>query len=149
MKIGVETTDPALLWSLGRTSSEDEAEEYLAQVTSAVRACARWGIASRLFVMAGLPGQTVETVQRTAQFLTALRPDTLTIKAFKAYPGLSIVNGWDGPAAGRSGDVLDQLRILETAQRTIQGAPPRRSSRLGRRMARVAHKISSTLRRRE
>ena len=147
VKIGLETTDPRLLWALGRTASEDEAADYLDHVTSVVRACSRWGVASRLFVMAGLPGQTVETAQETAQFLTELRPDTLTIKPFKAYPGLSLVDGETGEIVSRSGDVADQLRILESAQRAIQGTPPRRSSRFTRRLARFAHRVSSAFRR--
>jgi radical SAM superfamily enzyme YgiQ (UPF0313 family) len=147
IKIGLETTDASLLWALGRTSSEDEAETYLTQVESVVGACARWGIASRLFVMAGLPGQTVEMAQHTAQFVSGLHPDALSIKAFQAYPGLSLANGTKGSDGVPATEALEQVRILESAKRAIESSPRRRSSRLRRRVARLAHGVLSRWRR--
>jgi len=109
VKIGLETTDPALLLSLRRVGTLEEARDYTKRVVDVVGICHNIGLNCRLFVMAGLPGQNVEHAQHTRRFLAALRPAALNVKAFDAYPGLEVV-------PSQAADCSAQLEALKQAQ---------------------------------
>ena len=142
IKVGVESADVPLLCALGRTSGEEAATAYLAQIKALVRSCRQWGIACRLYALAGLPGETVDSARRTAEYMAALGPDTMTMKVFKAYPGLDLPG-----ALPPSEDVPAQLRAFEAAQRLLDAEGSRGSSSLRRRLARATYRVSGLFRR--
>jgi anaerobic magnesium-protoporphyrin IX monomethyl ester cyclase len=113
VKIGLETTDAALLQRLRRVRSPDEAARYLQCVAGVVRACSDVGMRCRLFAMAGLPGQDLVAAQETRRFLVGLHPTAVNVKAFDWYPGLDL-EAIDG------GDPAAQLDTLRQAQQAVQ-----------------------------
>lgn len=90
IKIGLETTDAGLLAGQGRVASEQSVPAYLDQVAAVIDNCRRYEIASRVYVMVGLPGQTVEMARQTARYVMAWGPTSLTVKRLVAYPGLGL-----------------------------------------------------------
>jgi anaerobic magnesium-protoporphyrin IX monomethyl ester cyclase len=117
VKIGLETTEAALLMRLGRIGSLEQAEGYLQHVAKVVRTCAEIGLRCRLFVMAGLPGQDVAMAQRTREFVEQLRPAALNVKACDRHPGL-------GLDMVDEGDSEAQMEVLLQAQMTVQAHQP-------------------------
>jgi len=116
VKIGLETTDPDLLHALRRLPTPNRTARYLARVASLARDCARLGIAYRVYAMTGLPGQTLASVQETAGFVRALKPYSLSSKAFHVYPELSLPEGSSLPSPT---EVDAQERALDEARQTI------------------------------
>ena len=49
--------------------------------------CRRAGIATKGYVMVGLPGETPETIHETERFVLGLDLDLLTVNHFVCYPG--------------------------------------------------------------
>lgn len=90
VKIGLESTNPALLVALARVTDEEAGREYVRQVEYVVLRCRQLGITCRLFVMTGLPGQSRAMVDETAAFLKELRPDALHVKPYHWYPGVAL-----------------------------------------------------------
>ena len=88
VKLGLETTSEHVLRSLRRIAPTDTAGAYLQQTATVVAACRMLGIACRLFVMTGLPGQTDEDIVETIDFLRQVRPTSIHVKPFYRYPGL-------------------------------------------------------------
>ncbi|MFH1084662.1 MAG: hypothetical protein V1772_02715, partial [Chloroflexota bacterium] len=138
IKVGLETTDAGLLARHGRVVGQADAAHYLARAGALVRGCARYGIACRLYVMVGLPGQTAAMARETAGWVAEARPASLTIKEFVAYPGLRLT-AEDCPAPD---DVAAQAAPLEAVQRDLAAHPvvaaPRWLRRLRRRWWRLA-----------
>jgi radical SAM superfamily enzyme YgiQ (UPF0313 family)/2-polyprenyl-3-methyl-5-hydroxy-6-metoxy-1,4-benzoquinol methylase len=117
VKVGLETTDADVLVQEGRCVAREDVPAYLQRVRALVADCARLGIAARLFVLAGLPGQSVAAAQQTAAFVADLQPDTLTVKPLRDYPGLRS-SGAPMPAPEA---VAEQARALEAARPSIAG----------------------------
>ena len=110
VKLGLESADPDVLVAAGRVPDEAAAAAYLASVAAVVQDCQQLGIVCRVFVMVGLPYQTQESVERTAQFLRTLRPIRLHAKAFHWYPGIALP-----PVA--ENDNAEQIELLHDAVR--------------------------------
>lgn len=111
VKVGVESADPRLLEALGRVDP-GAAGAYLEAVRRARGACRQAAMPFRPFVMVGLPGQTLESVRRTARFLADLEPDALHVKRFVCYPGTRL---WkEGPALPSQAEVEAQEEALKT-----------------------------------
>jgi len=117
VKIGLETTDEALLQKLRRVTSAEEAVEYLQHVVDVVRICGEIGLNCRLFVMAGLPGQDVAMAHSTRRFVEELRPTALNVKLCERYPGLDL--GTQG-----EGDRAAQMEVLLQAQMVLRSRQP-------------------------
>lgn len=133
IKLGLETTDAGVLTQEGRVDEANEVAGYLAHVASLARDCAHFGIACRVFVMAGLPGQTLAVAQETAGFVRALYPDSLSVKAFKHYPECAT-----SPAPEPSPEeTAAQIEILTGAREVIAMRPVRRLSRWQRALLRT------------
>lgn len=117
IKIGLETTDGALLKKLRRVGSAEEATAYLQHVAEVVQACASIELQCRVFVMAGLPGQDVLMAHHTREFLEQLRPTALNVKALERYPGIdpTVVPAIVSPEA-MTGEVAMQIAILQQTQ---------------------------------
>ncbi len=116
VKIGLETTDEALLVSLRRVASTDEARAYLEHVAVIVRTCRTVELPCRLFVMAGLPGQDASMAEDTARFVEQLGPSALNVKLCEAYPGTDL--------GAAESDRYAQLQVLHEAQSAVRAAQP-------------------------
>jgi radical SAM superfamily enzyme YgiQ (UPF0313 family) len=125
IKLGLESADPDVLAAAGRVPDEAAAEAYLASVAAVVQECQQLGMVCRVFVMAGLPYQSRESVQRTARFLQELRPIRLHVKAFHWYPGIALP-----PVA--ENDLSEQIRMLHDAVQRRPGLLSRAVRRLRR-----------------
>ncbi len=86
IKIGLETTDPDLLVKLDRVSAPHEAAHYLAYTRQVIADARRYGIITRVWVMVGLPGQTLDHVRQTADFLHEAAPTFVHPRPYEHYP---------------------------------------------------------------
>jgi radical SAM superfamily enzyme YgiQ (UPF0313 family) len=117
VKIGLETTDEALLQDLRRVASAQQAVEYLHHVADVVRICGQIRLQCRLFVMAGLPGQDVAMAHSTRRFVERLNPTALNVKLCERYPGTAV-------QALAGGDDAAQMEVLQQAQVTVASRRP-------------------------
>jgi len=123
IKLGLETADAELLVALRRVPDELAARRYLAHTRDIVRVARRAGLTVRLFVMAGLPGQTEAAVRQTAQFVQKVKPNALHVMTFSAYAGLSF--GEEGAAASVEGPAHREM-LDAVAQELERERPARR-----------------------
>jgi radical SAM superfamily enzyme YgiQ (UPF0313 family) len=135
IKVGLETTGTEVLAGQHRIGHAQDTTAYLAQVADLARVCAEVGMALRLFVMVGLPGQTVEMAGETARFARAVRPAGLTVKHYQSYPGLLM----DEITLPDAREVAAQEAPLLEAQRSIQQQAAPRASRWRRALQRAAY----------
>jgi len=99
VKIGLETTSDAALHATRRIAAAGSARDYAGTVASVAAACRDTGLACRVFVMTGLPGQTDDDVAQTIHFLQQIRPSAVHVKPFHRYAGLPIAGS--APAGER------------------------------------------------
>ncbi|MFA4830104.1 MAG: radical SAM protein, partial [Thermodesulfovibrionales bacterium] len=83
VSIGMESGDPGLL---ARHKSNMDLEE----VRSAVRSIQRCGIRVKGLFMMGLPGETEQSIQKTADFIETLELDDVNMTKFTPFPGSPI-----------------------------------------------------------
>ncbi|HUW12112.1 MAG TPA: B12-binding domain-containing radical SAM protein, partial [Anaerolineae bacterium] len=128
IKLGLETVDDTLLWGVNRLLPGWTAARYRAHAADLVATCGRLGLRCRVFVMTGLPGQTVGALERTLAFLQALQAPAVSVKRYHPYPGT--------PLGEETGAVVGypllseaELGRLENAMRAtaVPPPPPRRS----------------------
>lgn len=106
IKIGMESGDPQVLVALGRVKREGAAE-YLAHVRRVAGWCREAGLRCRVFVLAGLPGQSTSSLEMTRAALERLpRPVTINPSVYRAYPGLAL----QGQAQPVSPAALERLQ---------------------------------------
>lgn len=123
IKVGLETTDAGVLYREERVREEVDVAGYLSRTAALVHECARLGIACRLFVMVGLPGQTLDSARETAAFVRGLPLTSLTVKAFKAYPGVrTVLRSRDEEAIRAQAEVLEGV-AQAIRERPRQGGP--------------------------
>ena len=132
IKVGLETTDAGVLYREERVREESDVAGYLSRVAGLAHECARLGIACRLFVLVGLPGQSLDSVRETAAFVRGLPVDSLTIKAFKAYPELRTKAKVPGEE-----EVRAQAEVLEGVAQAIRERPKRQAPRWRRALKRL------------
>jgi radical SAM superfamily enzyme YgiQ (UPF0313 family) len=149
IKIGLETTDAGVLYREERVREESDVAGYLSRVAALTRDCARLGIACRLFVLVGLPGQTLDSARETAAFVRALSVASLTVKVFKPYPGLrtsrqvsihynrSEDRNLSAAKAPREEEIRAQAEVLEGVAQAIRERPKRQSPRWRRALKRL------------
>ena len=125
LKIGLETVDPDLLCTVARTQGPSAAAQYRGLAADLVGDCRRVGIACRLFVLVGLPGETHQAVEETARFLRDIRPAGVQVKKLLLYPGVTWPRELALPPAE---EVETHYRLLQKAAReAAEGGRPRRS----------------------
>jgi len=90
IKIGVETASGVLLERTRRLQEGWTAARYRQQVSQVVAAAEAEGLACRVFVMIGMPGETARDREETRAFLTQLRPVLLSVKPYWVYPGTDL-----------------------------------------------------------
>lgn len=87
MAIGVESGDNAVLKLIRK-------QETVEQFTETVRIIKEVGIKSKVYLMGGLPGETIISTERTKKFIMEAKPDKWTLSQFTPYPGCDI---WKRP----------------------------------------------------
>ena len=83
VSLGIESGDPELL---GRHKSNVDLEE----MKQTVRQIQRKGLRAKGLFMMGLPGETEESIQRTADFVEELGLDDMNVTKFTPFPGAPI-----------------------------------------------------------
>ena len=136
IKIGLETADAAVLGRERRLLRADRGA-YLAHIAMLARECARRGIACRLYVIAGLPGQTLDATRETAAFAQRIRPAALSIRPLKHYPGRQLSTAPEPSAE----EMRVQMEILLEAQQAIARVGAPFGSRWRRRLDRAWSRI--------
>jgi radical SAM superfamily enzyme YgiQ (UPF0313 family) len=83
IKIGVETGSVRMMERLDRATSLD-----------GIRAAATWLRRSKVhwtaYFMMGLPGESMEDLDRTYRFMRELRPDFASLSGYEAFPGTAL-----------------------------------------------------------
>lgn len=132
VKLGVETADVDLLQRWRRVASPAAGQAYLERVRELVQAGRRLGLALRLFVLAGAPGQTLTAAETTAQFCRQVRPAGVQVMRFRQHPGLRFA-----PDEPLPQDTEAQVAVLEAAAAGVAAAHrPRGWQRLSAGIAR-------------
>jgi len=80
---GVESGAQSILDTINKRETIDE-------IKQAIRWCREAGILSKVFLIFGLPGETLDTVEQTKQFFREIRPDSYTLSSFQPLPGSAI-----------------------------------------------------------
>lgn len=129
IKLGVETVAAGALVATGRVADVEAAGRYVEQTGRVIATCRALGIACRVFVMAGLPGEDDEGVG-TAAWLRTETPDAIHVKPLVHYPGTQF----------RPTPVTQAtfVRLVAVPGRHRSGAPRRLS-----RLRRALHRLSS------
>ena len=83
--LGVESADNEVL-------RLNKKKETIAQHGGAVKILKKTGIRVKVYLMAGLPGETDNSVKVTKEFMRMFKPDKWTLSTFTPYPGSEIFN---------------------------------------------------------
>ena len=83
--IGVESADNRVL----RINNKKETAEQHKEAVSILK---RAGIRVKTYFMAGLPGETDDTLELNKRFMAEAKPDKWTLSTFTPYPGCEIFN---------------------------------------------------------
>jgi len=81
--LGIETGSDAILKKNMKGATVE-------QNSRAVALLRKYGIRAKSFIIVGLPGETYETVEETADWLRKTRPDDVDVSVFQPYPGSPI-----------------------------------------------------------
>lgn len=129
VKLGLESADSGVLAAAGRVRDAASAEVYRGRALAAATACARYGVALRVFLLTGLPREDDAAIAETARFVAEMRPSAVHVKVVDKYPGTGM--DWEVP-------VEEAQRHAETLRATC--APPTAPARRGL-LARVARRL--------
>jgi len=80
---GVESGSQAVLDRINKRETIDE-------IKQAIRWCREAGIVTKVFLIFGLPGETLDTIEQTKAFFREIRPDSYTLSSFQPLPGSAI-----------------------------------------------------------
>ncbi len=109
VKLGLETASGDLLVALGRVRDAAAAEAYTARALEAAEACRKYGIACRVFVMSGLPGETDDALEETIRLVREMQPAALHVKELSWYPRTGLPRP-AGEGDARAGERAQRLR---------------------------------------
>ena len=84
---GVETADDSLLGVLNK-------KETVEQHKNAIYTAKKHGLRVKIFMMAGLPFETWDTIEQNIKFIKDVQPDKIIVTLFTPYPGCDI---WEHP----------------------------------------------------
>jgi oxygen-independent coproporphyrinogen-3 oxidase len=118
ISFGVQSLDPVLRGAIGRTDSVDDCRELATCAKSRFPA-----MCVNADVMAGLPGQTLDSLQRDLEELTEWPLDSIDVITYIMFPGTGLYRRiMDGRrAAPRYGDHLVRLRRLTARMLAARG----------------------------
>ncbi len=107
VNLGVESADPRVLEKVGRQPRIHEAAD-------AIRACRSLGLEAHVFLMAGLPGETAKSFERTVDWVMDLHPASVQILPLVLYPGTELHRSAvrDGHARWTKGDPRLRGKVL-------------------------------------
>ena len=131
IKIGLETTDPNLLVKLDRVAAPQEAAHYLAYTRKMIADARRYGIITRVWVMVGLPGQTLAHVRHTADFLHEAAPTFVHPRRYERFP---LVPAGDAQTPDQIDDLLPPLEVVAAERASVARRKPSRLQRVQRRI---------------
>lgn len=80
MKFGIESADPGILKTIGKPLN-------LEKVKKVVKWCRELGIETHATFCIGLPGETVDTIRKSIEFMQELDIDTAQVSKAVPYPG--------------------------------------------------------------
>ena len=120
-----------MLTAIGRSGSEKEAMQYLAYTQGVVADAHQFGICTRAFVMAGMPGQSMAEVETTATYLRTLQPTWLHARPYIPYPRVALGSAQAPEQIER---LLVPLQKIADERRAVANRPPGLSQRLFRRL---------------
>ncbi|HEX2952918.1 MAG TPA: radical SAM protein [Bacillota bacterium] len=83
VSIGIESADPALLKKHKAGVTVDEVQDTVSRIQAA-------GLRAKGLFMMGLPGETVESIKRTSDFVISLGLDDMNMSKFTPFPGAPI-----------------------------------------------------------
>lgn len=131
IKIGLETTDPDLLVKLDRVAAPGEAAHYLAYTRNMIADARRYGIITRVWVMVGLPGQTLAHVRHTADFLHEAAPTYVHPRVYEHFP---LVPAGDAQTPAQIAELLPALEVVAAERASVARRQPSRLQRVRRRI---------------
>jgi len=82
---GIESGSPKILKRMEKSITKEQSLE-------ALRITRKNGIVSKGFFMIGLPGETIDTMEETLEFIKELPLDELNINCFTPFPGTKFYN---------------------------------------------------------
>ncbi|MCK5022704.1 MAG: radical SAM protein [Candidatus Aenigmarchaeota archaeon] len=80
VKLGVESADKQILKNIRKAFTPDDARRTITD-------CKKLGIFTHATFMFGLPGETEETISKTIDLFSELKPDTAQFSSATPYPG--------------------------------------------------------------
>lgn len=83
MGLGVESADPKILKAMHKGEKVEDHKRAIGLLKEG-------GIRSKVYLIAGLPGETEETIILNEQFMLETKPDKWTLSRFTPYPGSPI-----------------------------------------------------------
>ncbi len=83
LHIGAESGAARILRAMGKRCRPDQTERL-------VQACRQAGVATRLLLITGYPGETAETLEQTATLVQSARPDGLNLYSPILLPGTAL-----------------------------------------------------------
>ncbi len=132
IKIGMESGDRDLLARIGRVPDASSAGAYLEQVARVSNWCREAGIRCRIFLMAGLPGETPASLDATVAALKRVAPTaTVHPNVYRAYEGVAL-EGYNQPVSPAALQAIRDAnrpeppllkRALGAARRKLGGRP--------------------------
>lgn len=86
--LGVESGNNTILKTINKKTDIDE-------IKYVIKTCHNIGLRVKTFLIAGLPGETFDTLMDTKRFLLETKPDDFDLTVFTPYPGNDIWNNTD------------------------------------------------------
>jgi anaerobic magnesium-protoporphyrin IX monomethyl ester cyclase len=92
IQFGVESGDPVMLTRLNKRITLDDSVKTFED-------CRSSGIQTVANIMIGIPGENLESLEKTGEFIRRIRPDSLNISFLTPYPGtplyrMALENQW-------------------------------------------------------
>jgi len=87
VNLGIETADDSILKLMNKGITVNQSKK-------AIEILKEYNIGVKLFLMAGLPGETWETIEKTKQFVIDTQPDKAPVTLFIPFPSCDI---WKNP----------------------------------------------------
>jgi len=87
IELGIETADNEILKLLNKNQTVEKAKEAIGHIKE-------HGLGVKAYVMAGLPGETWETIDRLKEFIRETRPEKAPPALFTPLPGCDV---WKNP----------------------------------------------------
>jgi len=88
ISIGVESGSPEILKKINKKETIEDIEKCIKKAKDV-------GLLTKVFLIFGLPGETLETIEETKAFMKKTKPDKYTMSTFIPLPGSDIYKNPD------------------------------------------------------